>query len=84
MTQLHQDPLRRVFFDYPGCLGESCMTAAIAAEKWGGYCYALDNLHGLDSALAAGYGYFIYHGRPDSYSTRNSHYSGAFTNHPGS
>jgi len=39
----------------------------------------VDNLRNPDSAVAAGYGHFIYHGRPDPYFARNSYNSGAGT-----
>ena len=41
----------------------------------------MDNLHDPDSALAARCSYFLYHGRADSYSACNSHYSGTVTRH---
>lgn len=46
-----------------------------------GGCYALDNQYDPDSAVAVRFGYFIYHGRADPYSARNSHNSGVDTLH---
>jgi hypothetical protein len=42
-----------------------------------GEFYAVDNLHGSNSAVAVRYGYFLYHGRPDSYTARDCNYYGA-------
>ena len=36
----------------------------------------MDNLCDPDSAVVVRYGYFIYHGRSDPYSARNSYYNG--------
>ena len=43
--------------------------------------YALDNLRSPDSAVVAGYSFFIYHGRADPRSARDCHYHGAGTSH---
>ena len=46
-----------------------------------GEYYAVDNLHGLDSAVAGRDGYILYHGRSDPYSTGNRYYSCAVKRH---
>ena len=46
-----------------------------------GGCYVVDNLYDTDSAVAVRCGYFVYHGRTDPYSARNSYYRGALTGH---
>jgi len=52
------------------------MADATGIAVRGGGCYVVDNLRDLDRAVAVGSGYFIYHGRSDSYSARYCHYSG--------
>ena len=46
-----------------------------------GGCYVVDNLHGLDSAVAVRSRNFIHNGRSDPYSARNCHYSRAGARH---
>ena len=41
----------------------------------------MDNLRDPDRAVAVRYGYFIYYGRPDPYSSRNCYYSSADERH---
>ena len=41
----------------------------------------MDNLRGLDRAVAVRRSFFIYHGRLDPYSAGNCNYSGAGTHH---
>ena len=41
----------------------------------------MDNLHDSDSTVAVRYGYFLYHGRSDSYTARDCNYCGAAAGH---